>query len=1098
PCPACKANHWLQPAAPHPASPPAAEPAGALAALLDNVGVEGWLARPLPLSPTLRSPVLNSGALHSMCGDAALFANLRPCTPSPVGGISNQNGLKLNGALLVPGISTTLISSAQLYDLHGVTSTLAKHATLARNNVVLANGSRISRGLYRLDGELAYPSPSVAGASALLAASSSQAELPTWHQRLAHLAPRSLKSLSKSGDVTGLDIRLPFPHSSRSTSAPLELVHSDVLSVNVPSLSGRRYVVTFTDDFSRMLRVEPLARKANILAIFMRFKAAAKSESGRRLQRFRSDNGGEFMSHAFNNYLREHGIARETPPPYSPQSDGVAERVNRSIVEGIISLLNQAGAPKDLWAEALQAFVFVKNRSPHTALLGKVPLATWRGWPVRVDMLRVWGCRAWHTVTHGRSKLDDKAVPLVFIGYDGNTAAYRLLDPASRKIVRLRDARFVEHEFPLRESPTPSSGVPQQAVTPAFDLVISPGPLAPFRLRFQTPPPAHPHLERAAAPPPLPDSPDPIDFLDDPFGATLAQVEAMLAGTGDSLAAADDDFALPSSDPRNHHEAVRDVNSDRWREGEQDEFSSLRDECHVFHAVDRSEVPADAKVLGCRFIYRRKKDQQGRLTGHKVRLVAQGFLQRPGVDFRETFAPVAKFTSIRVLLALAARGKMHIHQADVDKAYLHGKLDKELYMRIPEGIDDPALAGKVLKLDRALYGLKQAGRVWNHRIHATLARLGYTRTGSDTCIYEEYRIKDLGEARFILGIQIHRCTDSGVFLSQRTYLEDVLLRLGQAGCRTAPTPMIPLSQLRTAPEDHSPSPSFRRRYLQAVGSLMYATLGTRPDLAHVVGVLGRHANRPDNSHWAAAVRVCQYLMGTLYYGIKYVPDDAPLVGFEVQRLGWGACVDTARSTMGYAFVLASGAVSWSSKLQPRVAASSTEAEYLGWAAFDAGFRSSLGQGHCVNRLDTGAQEQDLIFKHVFGSLSYWAARLRAIVDYDKSDDDWRFIKAKGHEGIEAGHLSTATNHLPVGCSASPTFVRCPNKRKRRWVINQLSSGLKDQIDHEDVSPNYNLIGDLLDEVQELLLTPRNEQVKRIYIWRRHVKDAFLNLPVPPK
>ncbi|GAA5825924.1 hypothetical protein JCM3770_000127 [Rhodotorula araucariae] len=435
-------------------------------------------------------------------------------------------------------------------------------------------------------------------------------------------------------------------------------------------------------------------------------------------------------------------------------------------------------------------------------------------------MLRVWGCRAWHTVTHERIKLDHKAVPLIFIGYDGDTAAYRLLDPASRKIVRSRDARFVEHEFPLRESPAPSSGVPQQAVTPACDLFISPGvvaaaaserqphtptppaaaravPPAPARaqseLLFQTPPPACPHLQRAAAPPPSPDSPDLIDFLDDPFGATLAQVEAMLAGTDDSL----------------------------------------RNEYHVFHAVDRSEVPADAKVLGCRSVYRRKKDQHGRVTGHK---------------------------------------------ADVDKAYLHGELYEELYMRIPEGIDDPALAGKVLKLDRALYGLKQAGRVWNHRLHATLGRLSYMRARSDVCIYEEYGIKDLGEACFILGIQIHCRADGGVFLSQQAYLEDVLLRLGQAwpGCRTAPTPMIPLSQLRAAPEDHTPLPSFRRRYLQAVGLLMYAMLGTRPDLAHAVGVLGRHANRPDDSHWAAAIRVCQYLKGMLNYGIEYVPDDAPL------------------------------------------------------------------------------------------------------------------------------------------------------------------------------------------------------------------------------
>ncbi|GAA5830367.1 hypothetical protein JCM3770_000664, partial [Rhodotorula araucariae] len=455
--------------------------------------------------------------------------------------------VKLNGALLVPGISTTLISSAQLYDLHDVTTTFAKHATLTRNGVPLARGSRIGHGLYRLDGELVHPSPNTVGASALLAASRSQAELTTWHQRLAHLAPRSLKSLAKSGDVTGLDIvagpaagnevcnachiahssRLPFPHSTRSTSAPLELVHSDVLSVNVPSLSGFRYVVTFTDDFSRMLWVEPLARKSDVLSAFIRFKAAAENESGRRLRCFRSDNGGEFVSHAWNDYLHEHGIARETPPPYSPQSNGVAERVNRSIVEGIISLLNQAGAPKDLWAEAMHAFVFVKNRSPHAALRGRVPLAAWRGRPVRVDMLRVWGCRAWHTVTNGRSKLDDKALPLIFVGYDGDTAAYRLFDPATRKVIRSRDARFLEHEFPMRETSSTTSAAPSQLITPAFDLVISPSaaiddlraphtpvppvaaraaPPAPARAHseflVQTPPPARPSFDRAAAPPP--------------------------------------------------------------------------------------------------------------------------------------------------------------------------------------------------------------------------------------------------------------------------------------------------------------------------------------------------------------------------------------------------------------------------------------------------------------------------------------------------------------------------------------------------------------------------------------------------------------------
>lgn len=194
----------------------------------------------------------------------------------------------------------------------------------------------------------------------------------------------------------------------------------------------------------------------------------------------------------------------------------------------------------------------------------------------------------------------------------------------------------------------------------------------------------------------------------------------------------------------------------------------------------------------------------------------------------------------------------------------------------------------------------------------------------------EYGIKDLGEAKFILGIQVHRRSNGGIFLSQRAYLEDVLLRLGYADGRTAPTPMQPNLQLAVAPEDHRPTPAFRSRYLQAVGSLMYAMLGTRPDLCYAVGVLGRHAARPDNSHWAAVIRVLAYIKGTLDFGLEFQPDDSPLAGFEAYSdSDWGACPSTSRSTMGYTFVLASGAVSWSSKLQPRVTASSTEAEYLG-------------------------------------------------------------------------------------------------------------------------------------------------------------------------
>ncbi|TKA53431.1 hypothetical protein B0A53_04421 [Rhodotorula sp. CCFEE 5036] len=309
-----------------------------LASLLnEDTGVDLWLTMSFSATPRSLKPTIDSGATHSMCGEISLFFNLCRCRPSPVGGVSGaKNGLMVTGvgsllvklvsgrivvihqALLVPGIAANLISSSQLYDNHGVTTTFGQGATLSRNGVVIATGTRLRKHLYQLDGEL--------------------------------IAPSTAKEL-------------------------LELVHTDVLSINVPSYGGRRYVVTFVEDHSRMLWVEALTRKSDVFGAFQRFKAAAENESGKHIQRLRSDNGGEYTSHEFGDFLAEYGIHHEMPPPYSPQANGVSERINRTLVEGLISLLNQAQARKALCAEALLAFVFVKNRSPHAALAGGVPLA---------------------------------------------------------------------------------------------------------------------------------------------------------------------------------------------------------------------------------------------------------------------------------------------------------------------------------------------------------------------------------------------------------------------------------------------------------------------------------------------------------------------------------------------------------------------------------------------------------------------------------------------------------------------------------------------------------------------------------------------------
>ncbi|GEM07629.1 gag-Pol polyprotein [Rhodotorula toruloides] len=285
-CPACKGMHWLRECDPKKRDEYRAKQSKQrkerAAARLATSTPPALPSSPAPTGPTAALAELLETDGHVR--NPRLFTSLRPCTPSPVGGLSGKTGLKVTGvgslsvklaggrvvkinrALLVPGITVNLVSISQLYDLHGVTTTFGTGAILSRNGQVIATGSRLTSNLYRLNGALVDPS-AAEGAYALLASGSATIELTTWHRRFAHLSLRSIDALARSKHVTGLKVdgsgrsktsgshicnvchvarssRLPFPRSDSIASTPLELVHSDVLSINVPSLGGRRYVVT--------------------------------------------------------------------------------------------------------------------------------------------------------------------------------------------------------------------------------------------------------------------------------------------------------------------------------------------------------------------------------------------------------------------------------------------------------------------------------------------------------------------------------------------------------------------------------------------------------------------------------------------------------------------------------------------------------------------------------------------------------------------------------------------------------------------------------------------------------------------------------------
>ncbi|SGY60597.1 BQ5605_C007g04454 [Microbotryum silenes-dioicae] len=788
---------------------------------------------------TLARPsiILDSGATHHIVNDRACFTSFRKCKPAPLEGITGEvvNSIEgvgsaivrsfdgsigqLNDALFVPTAPVNLFSASRA-DIGGydIRLTQAK-ATVSIADTVCHTG-KLKNGLYHMQASLVDVAALVHQAGAFPRALVA-VPMSVLHGRFAHLHPRALRQLISTEAVSGVSMEVdsnedlkcdscqagkithhPFPAVASNRSAqPLERVHMDLLAFDgAVSLGGARYALVIVDDHSRYLWVIPMSHKSDTFAAFKSWLAKVERSTSRKVLAVRSDNGGEFMSNKFSRFLEEQGITRQLSIPDTPQQNGVAERANCSITEGVRSMLHQLGLPHALWAEALATYVYVKNRLPHSANSGTTPHTRWYSSKPSAGHLRVFGCRAWKAATtEPRSKLDPRGIPLVFVGYDLESKVYRLLDPNTRQVFKSCSVTFFEDDFParatgIRAPPLPAAGDDDSGV-----IIIPPEHVdPPAALRFDTPGPAWqpPAGPRARNPParygalaslrstpsafafslgdevvalvanlaeagidvskadrPLSEPKDPFMLLKGTrLLSSLTGSESKLKGSngvirrrrkttkrtkvkrrgGAAREGKHEAAELPTSDPSTWKEAMRHPHAEGWKAGAIEEFRSMKDDFKVFSVVDLASVPRAATILPSRHVFRTKRDKAGKMVSLKSRIVAQGCAQRAG-DFDETFAPTAKFTSIRALVAHAASRGHHIIQADMDKAYLHGVLEEEIYMRVPTGIE--GYDGKCLRLHRSIYGLKQAGRVWNDTINATLANLGYGRLACDECIY---------------------------------------------------------------------------------------------------------------------------------------------------------------------------------------------------------------------------------------------------------------------------------------------------------------------------------------------------------------------------
>lgn len=505
-----------------------------------------------------------------------------------------------------------------------------------------------------------------------------------------------------------------------------------------------------------------------------------------------------------------------------------------------------------------------------------------------------------------RDKLSKRAQPGVLVGYSSVKKGYRVLDPLTNKVQVSRDVIFDEKACWNWEKNEP------EAISE--DLV-----------------PNQAELEQLG--------PE-MDVDDVPVRGTRPLEDIY------------ERAQVAIAEPSSFEEAEAD---EGWKQAMVDEINMIVKN----QTWELVEKPANRKTIGVKWVYRVKHNADGSLNKLKARLVVKGFSQRYGLDYMETFAPVARLDTIRLLIAVAAQNQWTIHQMDVKSAFLNGFLEEEIYIEQPPGFIMPGKEHLVYRLRKALYGLKQAPRAWYARIDSYLVSLGFERSASEPTLYvkrngaetqlivslyvddllvtggdklmmadfkarmkEMFEMSDLGLMTYFLGMEVNQ-VEGGIFLKQKTFALKVLAKFSMENCKPVSTPMAIGIKLSSQEEHESVCET---DYRSLVGCLLYLT-ATRPDILFAVSMLSRFMHCCNQQHYKAGKRVLRYIKGTLNHGIQFRrAEELKLIGYTDSD--WAGSKDDMKSTSGYAFTLGSAMICWSSRKQTMVAQSTAEAEYV--------------------------------------------------------------------------------------------------------------------------------------------------------------------------
>ncbi|KAH9666952.1 hypothetical protein KPL70_020856 [Citrus sinensis] len=493
-------------------------------------------------------------------------------------------------------------------------------------------------------------------------------------------------------------------------------------------------------------------------------------------------------------------------------------------------------------------------------------------------------------------------------GYAENSKAYRLLDLDSNVIVESRDVEFIENKFQHDSNIELESIIDQPCVNTPVSSTNN-NKRKESMTSFEPRRSQREKKEKSLAP----------DFISSQ--ALLFLVEGDRKNVLNKVPL----LLNIEKDPNTFSEAMSSRDASFWREAVNDEMDSIMSN-QTWVLVD---LPPGSKPISSKWVFRRKYNSDGSLQTFKARLVAKGFKQRNGIDYFDTYAPVARLTSIRVLFAIASLNNLYVHQMDVKTAFLNGDLDEEIYMEQPEGFVLQGNEKKVCKLVKSLYSLKQAPKQWHEKFDSVILSHGFKHNNADKCIYFIFT-NDFGviiclyvDDLLIFGTNMQGVDDTKKYLTSQFKMKD----LGEVDTiLEANTPYDSSIKLL----ENSGRVVAQLEYASAIGSLMYAMHCTRPDIAFAVCKMSRFTSNPSVEHWKAIGRILGYLKRTINLGLFY--NDYPEVLEGYSDASWVTNTRDNKSTSGWIFTIAGGAVSWASKKQTCITHSTMESEFIALAA----------------------------------------------------------------------------------------------------------------------------------------------------------------------